>query len=83
MSDRDHERADPKVHTTHEKPVSIWRDMVINKRAYWMAARCVQSLRSVAQLTVVQCLLGRHALWLGHRSHRWHCESHYLLLYPI
>lgn len=38
MSDRDHEKADPKVHTTHEKPVSIWRDMVINRRSYWMAA---------------------------------------------
>ncbi|KAG9079587.1 hypothetical protein FRC06_007639, partial [Ceratobasidium sp. 370] len=34
----DHENADPKVHTTHEKPVSIWRDMVANRRAYWMAA---------------------------------------------
>ncbi|KAG9126402.1 hypothetical protein FRC07_003551 [Ceratobasidium sp. 392] len=34
----DQEYADPKVHTTHEKPVSIWRDMVINRRAYFMAA---------------------------------------------
>lgn len=38
MSDRDQELADPKVHTTHEKPVSIWRDIVINRRSYWMAA---------------------------------------------
>ncbi|CAE6524291.1 unnamed protein product [Rhizoctonia solani] len=33
----DHEMADAKVHTTHEKPLSLWRDMVVNRRAYWMA----------------------------------------------
>lgn len=33
----DHELGNAKVHTTHEKPVSIWRDMIINRRAYWMA----------------------------------------------
>ncbi|CAE6382950.1 unnamed protein product [Rhizoctonia solani] len=35
MSDR--EMADAKVHTTHEKPVSLWRDLTLNKRAYFMA----------------------------------------------
>ncbi|KAG8722803.1 hypothetical protein FRC09_001059 [Ceratobasidium sp. 395] len=34
----DQEIADPKAHTTHEKPVSIWRDMIVNRRAYLMAA---------------------------------------------
>lgn len=36
MSDIEH-KVDPKSHTTHEKPLSIWRDMIVNRRAYWMA----------------------------------------------
>ncbi|CAE6501516.1 unnamed protein product [Rhizoctonia solani] len=33
----DHEKADPKVHTTHEKPLSLWSDLRVNRRAYLMS----------------------------------------------
>ncbi|KEP49546.1 sugar porter (SP) family MFS transporter [Rhizoctonia solani 123E] len=35
MSDR--EMADAKVHTTHEKPLSLFQDILKHRKAYWMA----------------------------------------------